>query len=81
MQSHEHEHEHHNLTDADGRDELTVFLEFTLKHNISHTGELSSLAEKLKGTGNTAAAEKVLSALEEYNKGNVLLKEALDTVE
>ena len=80
MQGHEHEHGHHSISDSVGQDELTVFLEFTLKHNISHTAELSSLAEKLGHRGNTVASEKVLSALEEYNKGNALLKEALEAV-
>ncbi len=80
MQNHEHGHKHCDIADSDGPDELTVFLEFTLKHNVSHTAELSSLAEKLRCTGNTVATEKVLSALEEYNKGNAFLKEAIDAV-
>lgn len=75
-----YEHEHRNIASAAGREEVTALLEFTVKHNISHTGELSELAEKIKEFGNTKAAEKILSALEEYNKGNELLREALEAV-
>ena len=75
-----HEHNHYHISDVLSSEELTALLEFTVKHNLSHTGELSDLAEKLKKAGNTAAAEKILSALEEYNKGNGLLEEALKAV-
>lgn len=75
-----HSHEHIHSSDFSDAEELRALLDFSLKHNVSHTGELNELAEKLKQSGNIEAAEKILSAAEEYNKGNELLLQALDSV-
>lgn len=72
----EHEHNHH-LPAADSAEELTAVLEFMLRHNISHTGELDQLADKLRQTGKTEAADGISAALGKYNEGNSLLAEAL----
>ena len=75
-----HEHKHHHVETAVSREELTALLEFTVKHNVSHTGELEDLADKVKNIGCPDAAGMILSALEEYDKGNEFIKEALEAV-
>ena len=75
-----HTHNHLHSADAATVPELKALLEFTLKHNVSHTGELAQLAEQLRLNGNDAASKKITAALEEYNQGNKLLEEALALV-
>ncbi|MBR0412638.1 MAG: hypothetical protein IJI47_03625 [Eubacterium sp.] len=72
-----HEHHHHTVN-ADSAAELKALVEYMVNHNVSHTEELSQIAAQLKETGNDVASEKTLAAIEEYNKGNALLKDALD---
>ncbi|MCR4594971.1 MAG: hypothetical protein K5761_07950 [Clostridiales bacterium] len=76
-----HSHEHHHLAGAESIEELIKLMEFTLRHNASHTDELSALAGQLEQYGKSISSQKVLSALEEYKKGNALLEEALKAIE
>ncbi len=81
MHEHEHhEHHHHHNIVSGSPEELKALLEYMLHHNISHAEDISQIAEQLKAGGNTDAGEKALSALEKYNQGNALLKEALESM-
>lgn len=69
--------EHHHSVGAEGMDELKVLMEYMINHNANHIEELLQIAEKLKAHGNLPAGKKTIEAVDEYNKGNALLKEAL----
>ncbi|MBR3737838.1 MAG: hypothetical protein IKN26_03770 [Eubacterium sp.] len=58
-------------------EELEALMEYMINHNANHGKELLQIAEKLNENGNLQAGKKTIEALDEYNKGNALLKEAL----
>lgn len=79
MSSHEHHHHEHPHTHdtAGSEDRNFILLRYMYDHNEHHAEELADLIEALKTAGNAHAAELVAAALEEYQKGNELLHEAL----
>lgn len=71
---------HMHFDDDNSAEELIALLGFTIKHNVLHLRELTDLAAKIEQTGNLEAAEIIRSAVNKYDEGNVLLKEALNAV-
>ena len=72
------EHHHHvHANDISAREELQALLAYMVRHNASHAEELSALAEKPDLADNPEARKLILSAIEEYQKGNALLSDAL----
>ena len=63
---------------TEGGDKMTALLDYMLKHNEHHAAELDQLAGKLEGSGKGDAAKQVRRAVDEYQKGNLYLKLALD---
>ena len=59
-------------------DKMAALLDYMLKHNEHHAAELDQLAGKLSQSGKEAAAEQIRRAVDEYQKGNLYLKLALD---
>lgn len=74
MHNHTHSHDYSN------RDEALALIKYMASHNESHTKELCSLCEEIKKI-DEGASELVMSAINEYNKGNELLNKALDMLE
>lgn len=79
----EHEHSHdcaHDCGTCGGCDPMTetvALMDYMVKHNTAHANELAQLAKKLEELGNTAAAEQVLAAVSEFEKGNLRLSVVL----
>jgi len=89
---HEHDHEHHDHEHHHNHDhehshgpvktkeQMTVLLDYMLRHNQSHAADLDKLEAKLAENGMTEAAGYVRKAVDEYTKGNLYLSLALSTV-
>ena len=74
---HEDGHCHGHEDRAAAPPDTAVLLEYMLNHNKSHAAELDKMAAKLAGEGNTAAAEQVRKAVDEYARGNLYLSLAV----
>ena len=48
-----------------------------VKHNTAHANELAQLSKKLEELGNGAAAQQVMAAVSEFEKGNLRLATVL----
>ncbi len=91
---HDHEHHHHHdhdhshchaegcgsCTACDPMKETVALMDYMVKHNMAHAKELAQLSEKLRELGNPTAAEQVLSAVTEFEKGNLRLSAVLATL-
>ena len=91
---HHHDHEHHHdhdhshchaegcgsCTACDPMKETVALMDYMVKHNMAHAKELAQLSEKLRELGNPTAAEQVLSAVTEFEKGNLRLSAVLATL-
>ena len=77
---HHHEHHHHDLPDPGNTDQLKALLTYMCEHNESHAHELEHLLPKLSEFHADDAAGLVRDAMEAYEKGNALLRKALDSV-
>ena len=85
--SHEGEHGDHNHTHCDhacnscsGCDpmqETVALMNYMVNHNAAHARELADLAKKLDELGNHTAAQQVLAAVSEFEKGNLRLSVVL----
>lgn len=80
--AHDHAHEcaHDCGACAGGCDPMTetlALMQYMVNHNAAHARELAGLAEKLKELGNQSAAEQVLTAVSEFEKGNLRLSTVL----
>lgn len=62
---------------CDPMQETLALMQYMVKHNAAHAGELAGLAQKLEQLGNHAAAEQVLAAVSEFEKGNLRLSTVL----
>ena len=62
-------------------DELKALMKYMVGHNAAHTKELADLAHKLAANGNAAAAEQVLAAVSDYDKGNMRMSLILASLE
>lgn len=63
-----------------GLDKTAALLKYMLEHNTSHTAELSLMADKLRKEGKEEAAEQIIKAVSEYEKGNIRLSVALSII-
>ena len=79
----EHQHSHdcaHDCGTCGGCDpmqETLALMQYMVNHNAAHANELAGLAQKLEELGNHAAAEQVLAAVSEFEKGNLRLSTVL----
>lgn len=79
----EHQHSHdcaHDCGTCGGCDpmqETLALMQYMVNHNAAHANELAGLAKKLEELGNHAAAEQVLAAVSEFEKGNLRLSTVL----
>ena len=71
-------HSHHHGINAESAEELRALTEYMLSHNVSHAEELKDIASLMSQHGFDKANRKALEAIEEYNKGNALLQQALE---
>ena len=91
---HHHDHDHHHDHGCAGScqgcasqcehsplDELKALMKYMVGHNAAHTKELADLAQKLAANGNAAAAEQVLAAVADYDKGNMRMSLILASLE
>ena len=57
--------------------ETLALMQYMVNHNAAHARELAELAGKLEQLGNEAAARQVLTAVSEFEKGNLRLATVL----
>jgi ABC-type Zn2+ transport system substrate-binding protein/surface adhesin len=82
---HDHHHDHGHCHDhdcssckgCDPMEETLALMAYMVKHNTAHANELAQLAKKLEEMGQHTAAEQVLSAVSEFEKGNLRLSTVL----
>lgn len=89
MHEHNIPHEHHEHLHAcdhgscegcagcDPKTELVALMQYMVKHNAAHAGELATLAGKLREMGDHVAAEQVMAAVSDFEKGNMRLSAVL----
>ena len=77
---HGHGHHHHDHGPMDTKEQMAVLLDYMLKHNQSHAGELDKMAAKLAEKDLPEASEQVRKAVDEFTKGNLYLSLALSLV-
>ncbi len=71
-------HEHHTHDNGVApMEELVALMKYMVSHNAEHTHELEHLALDIKDAGNEEVYNKVMSAVENYHKGNDILADAL----
>lgn len=79
----EHTHSHGCANECgicggcDPMQETLALMQYMVNHNAAHANELAELAKKLEALGNHAAAEQVLAAVSEFEKGNLRLSTVL----
>ena len=57
--------------------ETIALLQYMVNHNAAHANELAQLGQKLTELGNREAGEQVLTAVSEFEKGNLRLSTVL----
>lgn len=84
---HEHDHDHEHCDHAcgtcegcDPMQETVALMNYMVNHNAAHARELAELAKKLDELGNHTAAEQVLAAVSEFEKGNMRLSVVLSSL-
>lgn len=81
--SHSHDHSHdcsHECGSCGGCDpmqETLALMQYMVNHNAAHARELADLAKKLGELGNPLASQQVLTAVSEFEKGNLRLAAVL----
>ena len=70
-------HDCHECGGCDPMTETLALMQYMINHNAAHARELEGLAKKLGELGNEAAAQQVLAAVSEFEKGNVRLSAVL----
>lgn len=79
----EHTHSHGcanecgTCSGCDPMQETLALMQYMVNHNAAHANELAELAKKLEALGNHTAAEQVLAAVSEFEKGNLRLSAVL----
>lgn len=84
---HDHDHDHGHshcheggcgsCTACDPMQETLALMDYMVKHNTAHANELAQLAKKLEELGNIVAAQQVMAAVSEFEKGNLRLSAVL----
>ena len=83
---HSHDHDHgctHSCSSCAGCDpmqETLALMQYMVNHNAAHARELAELAGKLKELGNETASAQVLTAVSEFEKGNLRLSAVLSSL-
>ncbi len=62
-------------------EELTALMQYMVSHNAAHAKELADLALQLDKVGNHMAYEQVMSAVSDFEKGNMRLSLVLASLE
>ena len=62
-------------------EELTALMQYMVNHNAAHAKELADLALQLDKAGNHMAYEQVMSAVSDFEKGNMRLSLVLASLE
>ena len=83
--SHEHDHAHSHCPNhascaggaEDPRAEAVALMRYMVAHNAAHADELAKLADRLRNLGDAPAAEQVMLAVSDYEKGNLRLSTIL----
>lgn len=75
--AHDCDHDCHTCGGCDPMQETLALMQYMVNHNAAHARELAALAEKLEELGNHTAAEQVLTAVSEFEKGNLRLATVL----
>ena len=91
---HDHERNHHHDHDCQGScgtcpsqcehtpmEELTALMKYMVGHNAAHAKELADLAGQLDKAGNHTAYEQVMTAVSDFEKGNMRLSVVLTSLE
>ena len=91
---HDHGAEHTHSHDCEGHchscgcgcehtpmEELTALMQYMVNHNAAHAKELADLALQLQKAGNHMAFEQVMSAVSDFEKGNMRLSLVLASLE
>ena len=71
----------HDYSSIDSTEKLIALLNHMLRHNESHTDELSGIVTALRKNDKNEAAEVVESAISEYSKGNAFIEIALSMLQ
>lgn len=92
--THEHVHDHEHDHDCQGScgtcpsqcehtpmEELTALMKYMVGHNAAHAKELADLAGQLDKAGNHTAYEQVMTAVSDFEKGNMRLSVVLTSLE
>ena len=83
---HDHDHDHdcaHNCGSCASQcehtpmEELTALMQYMVGHNAAHARELAELASQLEKNGNHVASEQVMTAVSDFEKGNLRLSAVL----
>ena len=83
---HDHDHEHACTSDCNTcgcgcshtpMEELMALMQYMIKHNAAHAKELADLATQLEKAGNRAAYEQVMTAVSDFETGNLRLSAVL----
>lgn len=78
---HDHDHHHHEHShSAAPMAQLHALMSYMVDHNAAHAKELADLAQQLKSAGKESAYEKVMSAVQDFDKGNGTLSEVLKEI-
>ena len=62
-------------------EELVALMKYMVGHNASHAKELADLAVQLEKAGSHTAYEQVMSAVSDFEKGNLRLSVVLSSLE
>ena len=85
-EGHCHDHSHECTTDCNTcgcgcshtpMEELMALMQYMIKHNAAHAKELADLAGQLEKAGNRAAYEQVMTAVSDFETGNLRLSAVL----
>ena len=91
---HGHDHAHDHSHDCGGQcgscqsgcqhtpmEELLALMKYMVGHNTAHENELAELAVQFQKAGNAMAYEQVMSAVSDFEKGNMRLSMVLSSLE
>ena len=87
---HDHDHDHACSGSCQGcqsqcqhtpMEELVALMKYMVGHNAAHAKELADLAAQLDKIGNHMAYEQVMSAVSDFEKGNMRLSMVLASMD
>ena len=76
-----HDHDHPHTHEHTPMEELTALMKYMVGHNAAHAKELADLAGQLDKAGNHTAYEQVMTAVSDFEKGNMRLSVVLTSLE